>query len=229
MKKLRARRKKQAARKRKLKARQAKLSIDEKELSGKIKKARGRSKKRKTDEAREKAADHAEYLASQRGLVRAELRDIKADLGDVNERLRRLARKIKQAAQKRAARNRYYASEHFRYDEFNCREGGPVPGYMYDDLRDLCKRVLEPMRARFGPAHVNSGHRWEFYNRKIGGAPNSYHEYEKRKSQPAADCTFAKGTPAQWAAHAREIGVGGVGQYASFVHVDSGPRRDWSG
>lgn len=120
-------------------------------------------------------------------------------------------------------------SANFHIIEFNCREGGPVPDYMESHLRELCARVLEPLRAKYGSANVNSGHRWEFYNVKIGGATGSYHEYEMRKSQPAADVTFANGSASQWAASARALGVGGVGQYATFCHTDSGPVRTWSG
>lgn len=140
------------------------------------------------------------------------------------ERLKRLRNRREELKDQRGN-----LTEHFSMVEFNCREGGPVPDYMEDSLRDLCKRVLEPMRAKFGACHINSGHRWEDYNRKIGGASLSYHVYENRKNQPAADCTYATGTPAQWAAYARELGVGGVGQYSSFVHQDTGPRRDWWG
>lgn len=137
-------------------------------------------------------------------------------------------RKLKERREKiRTSRGDLTA--HFSMAEFDCREGGPVPDYMRDDLRALCERILEKMRDKFGAAHVNSGHRWTWYNAKIGGASNSFHCYEVRKSQPAADCTFASGTPSQWAAYARSLGVGGVGQYSTFVHVDTGPRRDWWG
>lgn len=141
---------------------------------------------------------------------------------------RRAARKLRRLIA-RAVRRKSFASKHFRYSEFNCHEGDPVPEYMYPHLRDLCDTILEPMRDRFGPCHVNSGHRWSWYNASIGGASQSYHVYEDRKSQPASDLTFAKGSPSEWASFARSLGVGGVGQYSSFVHVDTGPRRDWWG
>ena len=141
---------------------------------------------------------------------------------------RRATRKLRRLIA-RAIRKQSFASQHFRYSEFNCHAGGPVPEYMYPHLADLCERILEPMRRRFGACHVNSGHRWSWYNASIGGASASYHVYEDRKREPAADLTFAEGSPADWAAYARQIGVGGVGQYSSFVHVDTGPRRDWWG
>lgn len=174
---------------------------------------------------------HADRLAA----LHKRKRHIESEIDAEQKSLAGLRRKVK-AVTKRIThlRNRIslrkdYASPHFRFDEFNCREGGPVPSYMYPHLRALCKDVLEPMRAEFGPAHVNSGHRWRFYNIKIGGALNSFHEYEMRKSQPASDVTFANGSPSEWAAYARQLGKGGVGQYTTFCHVDTGPRRDWWG
>ena len=144
-------------------------------------------------------------------------------------RHKRAVKKLRRLIDRALRRRDVFASKHFRYSEFNCHSGGPVPEYMYPHLRDLCDRVLEPMRKKFGPAHITSGHRWDWYNASIGGASASYHVYEDRKSQPAADVVFAKGTPAEWAAYARQLGVGGVGEYSSFVHCDSGPRRDWWG
>jgi hypothetical protein len=125
-----------------------------------------------------------------------------------------------------------WASEHFRIAEFDTRDGTPVPEMAYGGVRDLCERVLEPMRRRFGAAYVTSGYRHEAYNAGIGGATRSYHIYELRDGREvAADVTFASGNPAEWASYARQLAVGGVGQYnrSGFVHVDSGPRRDWWG
>ena len=113
--------------------------------------------------------------------------------------------------------------------EFDCNDGTDCPDYMKDDLDGLAVRVLDKLRVKFGSGHVNSGYRHRAYNAAVGGEPNSYHIYDLRKSQPAADCTFATGSPSQWAAYARSLNVGGVGQYSTFVHCDTGPRRDWWG
>lgn len=180
------------------------------------------------DERREVAADRAEDLAREKHELERSIRETIS----ARERWAGRYRRLRDRARRQASRvtdRAGWASKHFRYDEFNCHEGPPVPGYMYPHLRDLCARVLEPMRARFGACHVNSGHRWDFYNRKIGGASLSYHVYEDRQREPAADLTFASGAPSEWAAFARNLGVGGVGQYSTFVHVDTGPRRDWWG
>lgn len=121
------------------------------------------------------------------------------------------------------------ASKHFLIREFDCRDGTPVPKAAHAGVRRLCEQVLEPMRQQFGACHVTSGYRHRAYNAAIGGATASYHIYDLHPDEPAADVTFQRGTPAQWAAYARRLGKGGVGQYATFVHVDLGPRRDWWG
>lgn len=122
----------------------------------------------------------------------------------------------------------------FNIREFACKDGTPAPSYMEGPLRDLCRRVLEPLRKEFGPCTITSGYRHAAYNRSIGGASQSYHVYEIRRSQPAADVTFASGTPQQWANRARQLlgNAGGVGLYprSRFVHVDTRTyRSDWSG
>lgn len=129
-------------------------------------------------------------------------------------------------------------SPHFHVSEFRTHDGTPVPRMAYEGLRHLCVNYLEPMRDKFGPAHVTSGHRHRAYNASIGGATDSFHIYDhpaRRGDQVAADMDFARGTPSEWADEARRIanqlGRGGVGQYnrSGFVHMDNGPRRDWSG
>ena len=121
-------------------------------------------------------------------------------------------------------------SAHFNVREFHCHNGAKVPQAAYPALQRLCRNQLEPMRAKFGACHVNSGYRTRAYNASIGGASMSQHIYEDGPDSVAADTTYAKGTASEWAAYARRLsGVGGVGQYSSFVHIDNGPRRDWSG
>lgn len=44
------------------------------------------------------------------------------------------------------------------------------------NLRRLCEKVLEPLRAHFGtPIRINSGFRCEKLNAAVGGAKRSYH------------------------------------------------------
>lgn len=123
------------------------------------------------------------------------------------------------------------AGPNFAMEEFDCRDGTPVPEEARSGVRTLVRHVLEPMRDRFGACYVTSGYRHESYNAGIGGATRSYHIYDNRPDEVAADVTFATGTVAEWADYARGLGHGGVGEYrrSGFVHVDMGPRRNWWG
>lgn len=131
-------------------------------------------------------------------------------------------------------------SKHFTIEEFDCKDGTPCPPSAVPALKELCEYVLEPMRAKYGRCTVLSGYRHAAYNRDIGGAQFSQHIYDQSPGSVAADVRFATGSVAQWARGARwrfrtvtrwrRQGRGGVGDYrrSGFVHVDSGPRRDWS-
>lgn len=127
-------------------------------------------------------------------------------------------------------------SPHFNVAEFDCHDGRKVPKVAEAAVARLCVQFLEPMRAKFGPCRVLSGYRHLAYNRSIGGALHSQHNYDDDPSTVAADTTYATGTPQQWAAYARQLsdklGFGGVGEYprSGFVHCDN--RRyiaRWSG
>jgi uncharacterized protein YcbK (DUF882 family) len=133
-------------------------------------------------------------------------------------------------------------TQHFHSREFDCHDGTPVPRAAIPALKELCEHMLEPLRAKYGPCKILSGYRTRAWNASTpGSARYSQHIYDDTPGSVAADLRFERGTPAQWARSARwrfgfksvwrRKGRGGVGQYnnAAFVHVDSGPRRDWSG
>lgn len=74
-------------------------------------------------------------------------------------------------------------SEHFTLGEL-CRSqtavqhGVPnIPLKVHiTKLRNLCEKVLEPVRQHFNePLYVNSGYRCEYVNRLVGGVPYSQH------------------------------------------------------
>jgi hypothetical protein len=44
-----------------------------------------------------------------------------------------------------------------------------------ENLRSLCKNILQPARDALGPIRVSSGFRSEELNRRVGGVPNSDH------------------------------------------------------
>lgn len=116
-------------------------------------------------------------------------------------------------------------TEHFDSAEFACHDGTPVPGRALIPLTKLCLRYLEPLREKFGPVHVTSGHRPQAYNDAHGGAPRSQHVYGEHGYGVAADVRCERGTPADWYRYLDALGAGGVGLYASWVHVDNRPGR----
>ena len=122
-------------------------------------------------------------------------------------------------------------STHFRLEEFACKDGTKVPRSSVAALRRLCADVLEPLRDQFGPCDVMSGYRHTAYNARIGGAKFSQHIYDLHPGSVAADLTFRRGRPADWAEAAEPLcESGGLGRYSGFVHVDNRPgRARWSG
>lgn len=123
------------------------------------------------------------------------------------------------------------AGRHFRMLEFDCKDGTAVPRHAYDDVRELCRRLLDPARDQFGPCTVLSGYRTKAHNRAVGGAPQSYHVYDLGSARGVgADVTFRRGNPHEWALFFEWKQAGGLGLYGSHVHVDTrADQTRWSG
>jgi hypothetical protein len=141
--------------------------------------------------------------------------------------IRKLTRLIKRAVflQSRPSPN-------FSYDEFNTKDGTPVPKAAYKGLDHLCLNYLEPMRKRFGAIYITSGYRHQAYNSAIGGASASVHIYDypgRDGSAVAADIVCRTGTPSQWADYAASLGAAGIGSYSrsGFTHIDNRDRMGW--
>jgi lysozyme len=146
-------------------------------------------------------------------------------------------KRLKKQAEERRPKPKPQISKYFGEHEFDCNDGTPFPSYMKDDLKVLCERILDPLREKYGPGSINSGYRHTRYNASIGGEPNSFHIYDVRKSQPAADATFSRGNANDWGAESKRLRAragrgGGVGTYPSsrFVHNDTRTyNSDWWG
>lgn len=111
-------------------------------------------------------------------------------------------------------------SKNFKAKEFRCKDGSDK--ILIDT--DFVVNKLQKIRDHFGaPITINSAYRTESYNKKVGGAKSSYHT----KGQ-AFDIVVNGHTPLEVAQFAQSIGITGIIQYNTFVHVDSRPTRYWA-
>ncbi len=143
-------------------------------------------------------------------------------------------------------RSRRRLTRHFVVEEFDSGDGARVPVAHLAALEKLCDWWLEPLRADFGAVTILSGFRSLAHNLAVGGARRSVHllttplpgrATSSSLVAAAADVHCERGTPREWAAWARDErrasallagrGRGGVGSYRGFVHLDTGPARDW--
>lgn len=114
-------------------------------------------------------------------------------------------------------------SKDFRVREFRCKNGAD-PIFIDTALVEL----LQKIRDHFGaPITINSAYRTPEYNKKVGGSTYSQHQYGK-----AADIVVKGVKPSDVAAYAEQLmpSYGGVGRYATFVHVDVRDEKSrWNG
>jgi len=111
-------------------------------------------------------------------------------------------------------------SENFKIKEFACKDGSDK--ILVDAT--FVQTHLQDIRSHFNkPVNVNSAYRTPVYNAKVGGAKNSYHMQGR-----AFDISIKGVTPAEIARYAASIGVPGVIQYNTFVHVDSRDSKYWA-
>lgn len=111
-------------------------------------------------------------------------------------------------------------SKNFKVREFRCKDGSDA---ILIDV-DFVKDNLQKIRDHFGvPITINSAYRTSAHNTKVGGAKNSYH----MKGQ-AFDIVVKGKTPNEVARFAQTLGINGIIQYNSFVHVDSRATKRWA-
>ncbi len=111
-------------------------------------------------------------------------------------------------------------SENFKISEFKCKDGSDE---ILIDV-DFVRTRLQKIRDYFGDSVIiNSAYRTKEYNEKVGGAKNSYHVKGR-----AFDIVVRGKTVKEVAKYASSIGIKGVMQYPTFVHVDSRENKYWA-
>lgn len=111
-------------------------------------------------------------------------------------------------------------SRNFRVREFRCKDG--TDKILIDT--NFVKEKLQSIRDYFGEeVIINSGYRTAEWNRKQGGASKSYH-----LTGQAFDIAISGRTPQEIAKYAQTLGINGIIQYNSFVHVDSRSKKYWA-
>lgn len=115
---------------------------------------------------------------------------------------------------------------HFSVTEFACRNGVPYPEkWIEPRLRPLCN-VLEMVRATFDrPIVVLSGYRTLVHNFRVRGKLLSQHLFGR-----AADIQIEGISPTEVYTTVLRLakaglGIGGLGRYQSFTHIDIRPRK----
>jgi zinc D-Ala-D-Ala carboxypeptidase len=107
----------------------------------------------------------------------------------------------------------------FSPQEIACRGSGAIT--VETDAMDRLQRL----RAAIGvPLIVTSGYRSPAHNERVGGAANSMH----LRGQ-AFDISMNNLDPEWFIREARRYGFSGIGTYprGNFVHIDTGPAREW--
>lgn len=111
-------------------------------------------------------------------------------------------------------------SANFKVKEFKCNDGSD--NIIIDT--EFVETKLQAIRNHFKTTvTINSAYRTPSYNKRIGGASNSYHVKGR-----AFDIVIKGHTPSEVAKYARSIGIKGVIEYNTFVHVDSRPKKYWA-
>lgn len=112
-------------------------------------------------------------------------------------------------------------SRNFKVREFRCKDGSDR---LLVDV-DFVTGKLQAIRDHFRtPVTINSAYRTAAYNASLNrSAKNSYHLQGR-----AFDIVVKGHTPLEVARYAQALGIPGIIQYNSFVHVDSRPTRYWA-
>lgn len=111
-------------------------------------------------------------------------------------------------------------SSNFKVREFRCKDGSDEIIVDSKFVREKLQAIRDHFKA---PVTINSAYRTESYNKKIGGARSSYHLKGR-----AFDIVVRGHTPLEVAQFAQTIGIPGIIQYNTFVHIDSRTEQYWA-
>ena len=101
-------------------------------------------------------------------------------------------------------------SANFKVKEFACKDGSNI---VKIDYELVC--ILQKIREVTGkPIIINSAYRTVTYNKKVGGASNSYHLYGRASDIKGANLDDITSI-------ANSLGVKGILRYSTFVHIDT--------
>lgn len=107
-------------------------------------------------------------------------------------------------------------SKNFKVKEFKCKDGSDE--ILLDS--SFVSDKLQTIRDHFGkPVKINSAYRTISYNKKVGGAANSYHTKGR-----AFDIVVTGVGLDEICKFAQSIGIKGIIRYNTFVHLDSRDR-----
>lgn len=105
-----------------------------------------------------------------------------------------------------------FPSLYFSRSEFACK-----CGCGFDTVDAGLLSALDAIRAHFDrPVRVTSGCRCDAHNRAVGGSEGSQHKLGR-----AADIVVDSVPPELVAELADQMGLGGVGRYSHFTHIDT--------
>lgn len=106
----------------------------------------------------------------------------------------------------------------FRPEEMACKDGTIL-------IHPASLDRLQRLRGKIGkPLVIHSAYRSGGYNKRVGGAAGSLHLAAR-----AYDVAMKGHDPAEFEAAARACGFTGFGFYPEqgFMHIDTGPAREW--